>query len=342
MLFKPMSDIEKRKQEHLDLSLHPEVRGPGADFSNIQLPYDALFQISPDELDTRSTVAGIAIGFPLMFGAITGGIQASKPFNTLLRSLANRYHLAMELGSIRPVLKNPDCIETYGTGHVDALFANIGMSEITRDNVDRIAVICEKLGASGLCIHLNGLQEYVQDGGNHAFSCDIDVLSAFVEKCPIPVLIKEVGSGIGGKCAQTLAQLPIAGIETASRGGTSWIKIEALRRQKPFSDANIRALDRLGYDIQTSIKDCRKALGYDRTVIASGGIEAPDDFVKSLMIGADCAAIAQPLYRAWHENGETGLAGFVEEFIDIAKLVWRSTGCRSLKALQQNAMSLET
>lgn len=332
-------DIQKRKQEHLDLSLLENVRGSGADLDNIRLPYDALFLTSPEELDTRSSIAGILIGFPLMFGATTGGISSAAAFNTALRSLAAAYDLAMELGSIRPLLKNPDLLETYGTGRVQALFANIGVSEIAADNVDVIARICEKLGVSGLCIHLNGLQEYVQDGGNHEFSCQLDVLSSFVSRFPLPVLIKEVGSGIGGKCAEYLALLPIAGIETASRGGTSWIRIEALRRKKPLSESNIRALDCLGYDIQTAVTDCRNALGKHRTVIASGGINTPDQLIKSLYLGANCAAMAQPLYRVFHEKGANGLADFIEEFIDIAKLIWRSTGCKSLQMLQNSRFS---
>lgn len=319
------------------MSLNPEVRGSGTGLDDVRLPYDALFSVTPAELNTQSSIAGIPIGFPLMFGAMTGGTPEAASFNSVLRNLAAKYDLAMELGSIRACLNHPELLETYGNGRVRALFANIGASEITSNNADILAKTCEKLGASGLCIHLNGLQEYVQDGGNHAFSCNPDVLASFIARFPMPVLVKEVGSGIGGKCAKTLAKLNVAGIETASLGGTSWIQIEALRRKEPLSEMTIRALNSLGYDMQTSIKDCREALGPHKTLIASGGVQRPDELIKCLYLGADCAAIAQPLYRIWQQNGTEALERFIDEWIETSKLIWRSTGCKSIQELKSNS-----
>ena len=327
-------NIQNRKQAHLNLCLDDRVRGTGASLNDVHLPFDALFEVSPKNLDMRSMIAGIPVDFPLMIGAMTGGIPAAAPFNTMLRKIAHKYNIAMELGSVRILLENPDLIDTYGEGPVQALFANIGASEICSKNVDSLALICEKLGASGLCIHLNGLQEWAQDDGNHDFSCSLDSLSAFICRFPLPVLIKEVGSGIGGTAAEKLGHLPIAGLETASLGGTSWVKIEAIRRRTALSEQNIEALSKLGYDIKTSIRDCRKALGPKRTLIASGGIETPDELIKCLFLGADMAAMAQPLYWAWHKNGNSGLENFIAEFIDVSKIIWRSTGCCNIQKLQ--------
>lgn len=326
--------ISERKQTHLNLCLNERVRGNGADLSGIRLPYDALFSVSPERLDTSGKIAGIPVSFPLMFGAMTGGTPAAADFNTALRKLAGKYGLAMELGSMRALIHDGSLLSTYGTGEVQALFANIGCSEITPSNAGQILEACKKLGASGLCIHLNGLQEWMQEEGNHAFSCSTDTLSAFIERFPLPVLIKEVGSGIGGECARKIARLPIAGIETASLGGTSWIRIEAMRRSVPVSAPNAEALNDLGYDIVTAIKDCRRYLDRGQTLIASGGISNAVDLVKCLYLGADMAAIAQPLYAVWHDAGEAGLEAFVSEWIEIGKLTWRSTGCRDLKTLK--------
>lgn len=318
---------EKRKLAHLAMSLDPRTQGKGSDLDNIRLPYDALFETSEAELTMHRKIAGIEVQFPLMFGALTGGIQAAAAFNTALRSLAAQHGLAMCLGSIRAALKNPELIPTYGSGQVDALFANIGISEIVHQtySVDEIVECCKNLGASGLMVHLNGLQEWVQDEGDHHVCCPLSILERFVTTFPMPVFIKEVGSGIGGQCAQRLASLPIAGIETASLGGTSWVMVEALRRQKPISEANLQALNQLGYSLTESIRDCRNALGPNRTLIASGGIRNAVDIVKCCTLGADLVAIAQPLYAAWHEGGQVALASFVDEWIAIVQLVSRCT-----------------
>lgn len=328
-----MPTNEERKLAHLALCLDESTRGSGAELDHLHLPYDALFEMPPERLDTASKIAGIAVKFPLMFGAMTGGIPQAAEFNTALRKLAQTHGLAMCLGSIRVCLENDSLHETYGTGEVEALFANLGASEIKRYKVEYVAEKCKRLGCAGLFIHLNGLQEYVQDEGNHAFCCNYEDLQRFVEAFPMPVLIKEVGSGIGGGCANRLGMLPIAGIETSSRGGTSWIKIEAMRRQVPISGSNITALDQIGYSLESSIHCCRAALG-DRTLIASGGIRHALDLVKALSLGADLVAIAQPLYRAYHDHQTAGIESLVQEWIDIGRLIWRSTGCPNLASLR--------
>ena len=329
-----MDTIESRKRAHLALSLKPSVRGDGAELSHIRLPFDALFEVSPERLDTRTQIAGIPLAFPLMFGAMTGGTELAILFNTALRRLARDNGLALCLGSMRAFLENDDLRETYGVGEVDALFANLGASEIEKYSAQLIELKCRELGCVGIFIHLNGLQEFVQPGGNRDFSCSLDTLRRFVESIDMPVFIKEVGSGIGGRCAQRLCALPIAGIETASLGGTSWVKIEAQRRESPISAVNVEALASLGYSLESSLADCRGALG-NRTLIASGGIDNAVDLVKSLALGADLVAIAQPLYRAYSENGEDGLLQLVSEYLEIGRLVWRSTGCANLAELQR-------
>ena len=330
----PDPSLQQRKSEHLSLSLRPDVQGNGCDLHDIRLPYDALFSVTPEELDTRSRIAGHEIAFPLMFGAMTGGTAEAAELNTALRHLAAVYGIAMQIGSIRAFLEDNSLAETYGTGHVPVLFANLGASEIERYSPDTLEKACDTLGACGLCIHLNGLQEWMQPGGNHSFSCTVDQIAQFASRFSRPLLIKEVGSGIGGKCAQTLAKTPIAGIETASLGGTSWVKIEALRRKTPISTENSDALSQIGVDLCTAIRDCRHALGPSRTVIASGGIRNAVDLIKCLYLGADLCAVAQPVYAAWHAGGQHGVESWLREWIDVAQIAWRSTGCHNLRKLQ--------
>lgn len=308
------------------MSLDARTQGRGSGLEDIQLPYDALFERSESDIDTHRQIAGITVRFPLMFGALTGGIQAAAPFNTALRTLANQHGLAMCLGSFRAALKNPDLYPTYGSGHVDALFANIGISEIVHQtySVDEIARGCDRLGACGLMIHLNGLQEWVQEEGDHHVCCPLATLERFVQAFPLPILIKEVGSGIGGHCAKRLASLPIAGLETASLGGTSWVTVEALRRQIPISPANLEGVNSLGYSLVQAIRDCRHALGPQRTLIASGGIRNVVDLVKCCTLGADLIAIAQPLYACWHNGGPQALEALVDEWLSLGKIVWRA------------------
>ena len=323
--------IEARKREHLDLSLRPEVQGNGAGLESIHLPFDALFECKA--VDTRSRIGKIDLSFPLMIGAMTGGTRFAGVFNSILRRYASECGIALCLGSMRAALLDDSLLETYGSGDLEALFANIGISELFVYPCEKIAETARRMGASGLFIHLNGLQEYVQNEGNHNYGCVLDDLRRFVDSFPMPSFIKEVGSGLGGKCARQIALLNIAGAESASRGGTSWVKLEGMRRKKAISAANMAALDEVGYDLVSSIRDLRAALG-TRTVIASGGIRNSLDIVKALALGADVVAMAQPVYAAYHDLGESGMRDFLDETIDIAKLIWRSTGAADIAQLK--------
>ena len=331
--------IQNRKQAHLDTCLHPDVRHDSNGLECIQLPYDALFEVSDDKLDCTTRFGNVVLKFPLMFGAMTGGIPAATAFNTGLRRLASEYGLGMCLGSMRACLRDSDLIPTYGHGHVDGLLANIGAAEIVsnRYSVDDITRCCEKLGCSGLMIHLNGLQEFVQTEGETGFSVSFDVLNRFIQSFSLPVWIKEVGSGLGGDCLNRLSELSIAGIETACRGGTSWILIEALRRQKPISDDNIHALDQIGYSLVQSIPQARKVM-QNRTVIGSGGIRNALDVIKCLYLGADLCAVAQPWYAIYHRGGLDALEAAVDEWISVGRLIWRSTGAANLEQLNTNKL----
>ena len=88
------AEVIKRKQEHLDMSLLPEVRGGNTGLEAVRLPYDAMFEVSDEAIDTSVTMAGVELAFPLMFGAMTGGTPLATPrshsFFTCSRSASSK------------------------------------------------------------------------------------------------------------------------------------------------------------------------------------------------------------------------------------------------------------
>lgn len=327
--------ISNRKDAHLALSLNPDLRGNGPDLSHVHLPYAAHFPIPESKLITNTKIADIPLNFPLVIASMTGGTHAASKFNSFLRSVAQKYNIGLGLGSIRACLADPSLIPTYGSGDAPWIFGNIGISEIIHQSypVDVIRESLKKLGCSGLYIHFNVIQEWLQPEGDHDLFTDIDILSRFIDNLKLPVILKEVGSGIAGNAAKRLSHLNIRGIETASKSGTSWVKIEALRRHPPLPPDFVDALDQLGYDLQTCIRDCRIALG-PRSLIASGGIDNPLSLVKSLALGADAVAIAQPVYAAYHNLGPDYASQWIQDIMNISKLIWRSTGAHNISSLR--------
>ncbi len=327
--------LSDRKDAHLALCLSPGMRRPCATLPEITLPYEADFPVSDSALDTHVTLADREIGFPLIIGCMTGGTPRATAFNTALRRIANELQIGLGLGSIRACLEDTALLETYGTGSAPWLFRNLGISAIMRGrhSPDRVRDTLQKLGCHGLYIHFNMIQEWIQPEGDHDLFTDMDILSRFVDHLGMPVILKEVGSGIGGKCAERLARLNIRGLETASKNGTSWIRIEAARRPTPLDPRFTDALDAIGIPLRTAILDCRNAMK-TRTVIASGGIEDPLTLVKCLALGADAVSIAQPIYAAYKDGGESAALTWLRDLIRTSRLIWRSTGAKNLQTLR--------
>ncbi len=332
-------NLLERKDAHLALCLNAEMRGPGADLSNVHLPYEADFPVDPKMLNTHVTITGRPLVFPLIIGCMTGGTPNAQAFNNCIRKIGIEYGIGVGLGSMRAVLEDPSLLDTYGWGSAPWLFGNLGISEVMRGmySPKQVRAALENLGCHGLYIHLNAIQEWVQPDGDHSVWTDLTKLGSFINELGLPVIVKEVGNGLGGRCAERLGSLNLAGLETASRGGTSWIKIESARRANPLSDANLRALDAIGYTLRESIASCRRAMG-QRTVIASGGIEDALTLVKCLALGADAVSIAQPVYAAFANNGYEGVQAFIEELIDVSKIIWRSTGAHDLNSLRARCL----
>ncbi len=330
---KSPSETEIRKRRHLEAALSGNAYTRDAGFERVELPYDALFEVSESALDTQTRIGGETLRFPLMIGAMTGGTPVAAQINDDLRAVARGLGIAVELGSIRALLENPDCRPTYGADCGGAVFANIGIAELAAHSPETIQKASETIGAKGIFVHLNYVQEWVQKGGNRQSGRGFELLDDFCRRASFPVFVKEVGAGIGGKCAQRLAKLPIAGIETAGRGGTSWALVEASLRTPPLPAECVTALKSVGYRTPECIIAARKALK-ERAVIASGGIETPLDAVKSLALGADAVAMALPILRHYAESGRAGLLDWLTQFIDVSKLIWRSAGARNLDALK--------
>src|SRR5699024_4251392 len=118
------------------------------------------------------------------------------------------------------------------------LIANLGAVQLNYGyGVDACKKIVEETEADSLVLHLNSLQEVVQDEGDLNFK---DLLPKIEEVCKhldVPVGVKEVGFGIDGTIAKRLVDVGIDYIDVAGAGGTSWSQVEKLRSEDPLRKA---------------------------------------------------------------------------------------------------------
>jgi isopentenyl-diphosphate delta-isomerase len=309
----------------------------------VHLPHDALPELDRGAVRLDVDFLGHRLGAPLIISSMTGGTEHAAVINERLARLAERSGLAMGLGSGRVMLEDPTQERTFRLAREMApnafLFANIGAPQLVPQHgrpaypPERVLRLVEVIEAQALSVHLNFLQECVQPEGDVNAAGVLAAIAMLVDASPVPVIVKEIGCGIGRRQAEALARIGVAAIDVAGQGGTSWALVEAARAEARGQQRKAR-LGRTfaAWGIPTPVAVCL-ARGVGRPVIASGGIRTGLDAARALALGADLVGVARPLLAAALE-GEAALTEWVDAFIDELRTALFLTGSADLEALR--------
>jgi len=325
---------QSRKDEHLNACLDPAVRDwPWHHgFDAVRLVYDALPEIDLAEVQLATTFLGFKVKAPLFIGGMTGGSGKTQVLNQRLALSAEKYGLAMGVGSQRVMLEDASCAASFQMKKVapglPCLIANIGAVQLGLGvDAQQVNTLCKSIDADVLAIHLNPLQEAIQPEGQPHFKGLLKKLAQIIPALSTPCYIKEVGAGISGRTAFKLKDLPIAAIDVSGCGGTSWAYIEGQRRTDSigdvFKDFGLSTYDAL---MQTQVAVPRMPL------LASGGISSGVDIVKALCMGAQACGMSQPLLVA-AEKSQTDLDSKLEQLLYEIKVAMFAIGAKSIDQL---------
>jgi isopentenyl-diphosphate delta-isomerase len=232
-----MSD---RKREHIELAFKSQTTAEKADSRFI---YEPLLSEHPTEL-TPIGFLGKTLRTPIWACSMTGGTELAKKINENIARVCKDFGMGMGLGSCRILLDDDTYFEDFNVrkyiGDSLPLFANLGIAQIDilllNNDTDKIKRLIEKLKADGLIIHVNPLQEWFQPEGDPITRPSIDIIEELIEKAEYPLIIKEVGQGMGNESLKRLLQLPIQAIEFGAFGGANFSMVELLRRDKNECD----------------------------------------------------------------------------------------------------------
>jgi isopentenyl-diphosphate Delta-isomerase len=330
-----------RKRRHIDVCLEGDVgyRFVTTGLERYRLSYNALTQTSLHDIDLSTEFLGARLRAPLLVGAMTGGANLSGTINRNLAAAAQRLGIGMMLGSQRVMLDSvlgERAAASFTVRDVAPdvlLFGNIGLAQLTKDAVPDIVQALDRVGANALAVHTNPLQEAIQHNGDTDFAGSLDRLHGLSDALGYPVLLKEVGHGIGGAAVADLLRLsgepPVAAIDVAGAGGTSWSRVEQLVR---YGELRYPDLADWGIPTAQAIREVRAALP-DIPLVASGGIRTGMDAAKSLVLGADVVAVARPLLPAAIESAAAATA-WLQRFIDELRVCLHGCGAADLGALR--------
>lgn len=334
-----VAPIDQRKADHIKINLEQDVRSTlTTGFEKYHFTHEALPELDLNRLNTSLSLFGKTLASPILISSMTGGTSEAETINLRLAETAQECGVAMGVGSQRAAIEHPDQAKTFQvrrTAPDILLFANLGAVQFNYGyGVDECRKAVEMIEADALYLHINPLQEAVQDAGDTNWVGITKKIAEVCKKLEVPVIAKEVGWGFSEKTAKVLAECGVAAIDVAGAGGTSWSQVEMYRAPDEFTRQ--LAATFVGWGIPTSeaILNVKKAAP-NMTIFASGGIKDGLDIAKSIALGATLGGMAGQFLKA--------AAVSTEKAVEMMKLTKRQievsmfmTGSASLGDLAKN------
>lgn len=337
-----MSDrIQERKLDHLSLCAESDVsfRRKTTLLEQVQLVHQALPELSFDDVDPSVEICGKTLTAPVYISAMTGGTAKAEQINRDLAQAAQELGIAVGLGSQRPMLTDPATARTYAVREVAPdvlLLGNIGLVQARELSSQALADLVGQVDADALCVHLNPAMELVQPGGDRDFSRGEETLARLVAELPVPVIVKEVGTGLSAAVAARCRRAGVKHLDVAGAGGTSWVAVETLRARGEDQAVGELLWD-WGIPTAASILQVRAP---GTTVLASGGLRHGLDMARALALGASAAGLATPALKAQAAGGTEGVRRELATHIQVLRTVMFLCGCPNLESLWQAPRTL--
>ncbi len=281
------TNAPERKKDHIELAFQSQVEAGDLDS---RFYYEPLLSAHPKR-DSLALIPflGKTLKAPLWVSSMTGGTGKAAFINDNLARACRDFGMGMGLGSCRSLLHSNEHFKDFDVrdriGFDLPLFANLGIAQvewlIEKQETDRIRRMVDTLRADGLILHINPLQEWLQPEGDRFSRRPLDTIEALLGVIDFPLIVKEVGQGMGYESLKALFQLPLAAVDFAAAGGTNFARLELLRSQ-PEKQIIYDALSKVGHtasEMSDFVNRIVAELGdrlVCRQVIISGGIR---DFI---------------------------------------------------------------
>ncbi len=273
---------QDRKLDHIQLAFDSHTGLPEQDQRFL---YEPMLAAHPTQEDKPFLFLGKLVRAPFWVSSMTGGTGVAEKINKNIARACREFGFGMGLGSCRKILFDKthwadfDMRDTIGPDQ--PFWANLGIAQVEKllkeHNEKAIIDLVGGLRADGLIVHVNPLQEWFQPEGDRIEQPPIETIEQLMSRIRIPLIVKEVGQGMGDESLKRLLKLPLAAIEFAAYGGTNFSKLELMRDDlavqemyQPFAFVGQTA-----HQMVKSVNLLLKEIGEPqcRQLIISGGIK---------------------------------------------------------------------
>jgi len=336
-----VAPIDQRKADHIKINLEKDVRSAlTTGLENYRFIHAALPELDLNQVEPGLSLFGKRLAAPILISSMTGGTADAEVINLRLAEAAQEVKVAMGVGSQRAAIEHPEQAKTFQVRRAAPdilLFANLGAVQLNYGyGIDQCRRAVDMIEADALILHLNPLQEAVQDAGDTNFAGLAKKIEEVCKQIDVPVIAKEVGWGISERTAKLLAESGVSAIDVAGAGGTSWSQVEMHRAPDEFTRQLAATFVGWGIPTVDSILNVKKAVP-EMTVFASGGIKDGLDIAKCVALGATLGGMAGQFLKA--------AAVSTENTVETMQLVKRqievtmfATGAGTMESLREGKL----
>lgn len=336
--------IRNRKEDHVNLALTEDVTVAGVTngFEQFEFVPTAIPEIDFNEISTEVTFLGSKFNAPIMVAGMTGGYPKAKDLNTKLAEICAKIGIPMGVGSQRAMLVRPETIDTFAVKKsVPDVFlvGNLGLVQFSYDfTLDHYQKAVDLIEADAMAVHVNSFQELCQPEGDLNWKGSWENLEKICKNSKVPVIGKEVGTGIAFEEVQRLKEIGCTAVDVGGAGGTSWPKLELFRNHK--DDALSMNDETLRWGIPTAYATWEATRVKGVEIISTGGMYHGLMAAKALAMGATMVGIARPVLKALVDFGTEGAEKWLRNYILNIKRVMFLLGVETVEELRTQRSKL--
>ena len=313
--------MNDRKLQHIELTNSSQAeQSPLSDM----FYYEPLHGAHADTVDLSVRFVGKKLSLPLWISSMTGGTGKARHINNNLSQVAGKKQIGFALGSCRPLLDSDEYFDDFHLKKYTSeapYWANLGVAQVSelllQGRMDEINNLLKRLEVDGLIIHVNPLQEWMQPEGDQFVENPLATIKKTFDKISFPVIVKEVGQGMGPKSLKSLMELPLSAIEFAAYGGTNFTTLEKLRSTGALEIHD--RVTRIGHTALEMVEMTNKIIKENPTIscqsfIISGGVRdyLTGYYLMNKSLGNCVFGMASPFLNHANE-GVDKLVSFVSE-----------------------------
>ncbi len=322
----PDPTAAERKKDHISLAGISQIASTDSRFF-----YEPMLAGHRDSDLPSTHFLGKQLRAPIWISSMTGGTALAKKINQNLARACAEYGIGMGLGSCRSLLYSKERLDDFDLRDIIGpelpFYANIGIAQLEEllegSELNRLHDMIGLLRTDGLIVHVNPLQEWLQPEGDRFKTAPIELVHQLLEEVSFPVIVKEVGQGMGPRSLKALMQLPLAAIDFAAHGGTNFAKVELLRSssEAQIHYEEIAAIGHSATQMIDYVNHLLESLGNKaqcQQIIISGGIKTFLDGYYSMNV-LNCNSIygqgypflirAKESYKAVKQYLDSQIAG---------------------------------